>query len=548
MAGLRATVSALKEYQAITRRTGEPPAMVEADAMRQMALDEVGFSPIGGSARDLPPWNQDRMQEKALHMYRTNHMAHRLLAIVVDFVTGDGISVIAKGEDEAAAEGAAKGEADGSVPGRPAAPPEKAKPKAPEVTPIQDAIDEFWQDPINAMDRENPQRLLEWRLWGEILMPVRTSEDGSGRIRLGWIDPGSIKTVEPDPYTSVPSQIKIRDSALARVGYPILDVVRFREESERLEGNAFFMTINNVKGACRGISDLYTAYDWLRTMDQTLRAAAIRAEAQSAYIWDVLLKGKKEPDIRTWLQAHRAPPAPGTIRAHNESVEWKAVSPDLGAPGTGQHIQDIKTFIMGGFGFPNHWFGSGDDANLATASVMAEPTRKRLRRIGKEFGFLLEDVVAFALTNRAAVEGSKLVIDADNPRPFEVRIPDISGPDVAKVGAAVVAVTNAIVVAEEKGYVSHETAMSLFAAIAAQTGLEIDAAAEQQKIDVEDVHGAKDDAAASSDQEQAAAAAIARAMGAAGGTGAAPPGAPPAKPPGARSGQSLAPAMPGGEV
>lgn len=494
--GLAETVKVLREYRAITQRTGEAPSLVEAETLRGLAAEDRAWSPLSGQSRDLQPWNQTRMLEKVNTIYRQNHMAHRVLNLAVDFVVGDGINATAKGDESDENKNA-----------------------------VQDAIDSFWHDPINAMDRLMPQRLLEWLLWGEMLMPVRTAANGSGKIRLGWIDPLAIRAVNTDPATSAPAEVILQDSVVPRVGVAKLQVIRWIEKTETLEGDAFFYPRNHVMGAGRGISELYTGHDWMTALDRTLRAAALRAEILNYFIWDVTLKGKDEPAVRKWLQEHGStPPKPAAIRAHNDAVVWEAKAPDLGSRDNADFLQAIKTYIMGGFGYPNHWFGSGDDANLATAAVMSEPTRRALRKIGKDLGHVLTDVLMFALgsvdrgTAREASD-PKLAADDWTP-PFDIQIPDVAGPDVAKVGAAVVAVTNAIVVAEEKGFVSHETAMSLFAAIAAQTGLEIDPAEEKAKIEVEEKERGDDENREDADREAKAAAALRTALvGSGGGAG-----------------------------
>lgn len=464
-------VAAIAAARTVYGAAGSGRALViaEASAMTQLALDEVGYRRAGGGWQEngIEPWNHTRHQAVALRLFQKHHMARRLLHLITDFVVGDGITVAAKTDDEAT---------------------QKA---------YQLLLDEFWNDPINAMDKTNEQRCIEWNLWGEICMPVRRNEQ-TGQIRLGWITPRAIEAVEPDVVTGQPAWIVLTAQAAEAVGRPRLSVIRVRDDVDGMpdgviEGDCFYRAINTPWGADRGISELYTAADWLDVLDNTLRAHADRAKLDSYFIWDVTLHGADEPTVAAWVAANADKrPKPNSIRAHNEKVEWKCVSPALGSADMAEHIRTLKTYIMGGFGYPNHWFGSGDDANLATAAVMSEPTRKNLRRKQKQFKGLMVDVLKYVMASYQAA--GRLPREYDTMgEPFDVQIPDLSGPDIAKVGAAMTQIAAAIQVAEENGWISHDTAMEMFAAIASETGLTIDPAAEREKVDEDDRAGAQDD-------------------------------------------------------
>ncbi len=431
------------------------PVIVEASVLKELSQEMAGFRVEGGSELDLKPWDHDKMQEAVVTMYRNDHMAGRLLDIIVDFVVGDGITVQAVHEKD-------------QVQGV-----------------IQDVIDVYWNDPINAMDQLNEQRCLELNLWGEAALTSQRNEQ-SGRTRLGWITPSAISKIIPDSLTGHPGTLVLKGSACGEVGAKTLDVIRYRPSSDSMEGNVFFKAVNTLIGAQRGVSELYSASDWFKTLDGTMRAQADRVKLLNRYIWDVTLEDYSETEIKEWLKNHGKPPAPNSIKAHNQKVTWKAESPQLGAYESTNHSKLLKTHILGGFGYPNHWFGAGDDANLATAAVMAEPTRKALRRKQRQYKWFLADMVRFELQSvqrAGGLAGIDLSID-----PFKIQIPDLSGPDISKISTAVATMVSAIAMAEEKGYLTHDTAAEMFASIGSETGFEITASLELEKIkgEVED--------------------------------------------------------------
>lgn len=449
-------ISAAKAGWSIAAGGGRPVVLAESSVI-ELENETVGMRLIGGSKRDLGAWDQVKMQKLALHLSRHNHMAKRMLDIIVDFIVGDGIKTTAKHEDE-----------------------ERRKL-------IQSVLDRLWQDPINDMQRQNPQRVFELFLWGEVLMPAKVNEL-TGDVRLGWIDPSQIDKIEPDKMTKRPAYVKLMQEAgvEAEVEGGILEVVRFSFAEGRLVGNAFYHQINCVMTGRRGISEYFTALDWFDVLDEFMKIANDRAKALMDYIWDVTLEGADDTDIKKFKRSQEAP-RPASLRVHNEKVKWDAKAPPLVAYEASRHVKDLKTYIMGGYGYPNHWFGSGDDANLATAEQMSEPTRKALRRKTQQVVYLLTDICRFALYQaQVAPQGILNGVDVDVMSDcFEVVVPDIGGSDVAKIGSALQTVTASVSQAQSDELCSKDTGRKLFAVAASMIGVQIDPAQEKLKIDEE---------------------------------------------------------------
>lgn len=480
--------------------SGERAAVLSESDIQNLQREDIGYAALGARRTDVPAYTQQRMQEVALGLYRSNHMAKRLLEIIIDFVLGDGVKVVARHEDEATREA------------------------------IQECLDDFWEDPINEMDRKNPQRLTELNLWGEILMPVMVN-DLTKRVRLGWIDPACIAGVELDPITKEPARVKLDQVAQNDVGQEYLDVIRYSHADGTIVGNCFFYQINTIVSSSRGMSEFFTSADWFDIIDETLKVESDRSKVLQEYIWDVEIEGGTPDVIAAFIKSQRRP-KPGAMRVHNEKVKWQAIAPDLKAYENSRLSKDLKSYVLGGFGYPDHWFGAGGDANLATAEMMSEPTRKALKRKTRQFTFLLKDICRFVLVQAAQPSGMLAGVQNFDPLEdcFEITVPDIGGPDVAKVGAALQQITTAIGLALTSKLVTEETAREMFAAVASLTGVEIDPTAEGDKIDQASQEQAKLEQQQQEQQAQAtqdALAALSKAPGAQGGQQA-PMQAPPA--------------------
>lgn len=457
---------------------GERPVTLSEAEVDELGEDMTGYRRLTGGNQDIPGYDQLRMQKVALHLYRNNHMAKRMLEIIVDFVLGDGARVVARHDD----------------------------PKIQEK--IQEVLDRLWNDPINDMDRLNPQRLLEMNLWGEALIPVMDNEL-TGDLQIGWIDPSQIVEIKPDTVTKRPAFIKLSESAAKDAGMAELEVVRYTREAGTLVGNCFFQQINHVLTARRGISEFYTGADWFEILDEFMKITSDHARFAASHFLDVTIEDADDTDIKKFRRSQGVP-KPGMQKVHNQKVKYQYLTPQFGAYENSRFAKDVKSHLMGGHGYPEHWFGTGGETSLATAEQMSEPTKKALKRKTRQFTYLLKDICRFALVkSQAAPHGILNGVDVDPMSDcFDVLVPDISGPDVAKVGSAMQTVTASISQAMNDELCSVDTGRAIFSAVASMTGVDVDPEAEAEKIEADRAKRAEDQA----DRETEMAAVMSKAL------------------------------------
>lgn len=436
-------------------RAGEEVTLIEASQLQELTTEVEDFRMLSGGSLDDLQYRLRFQQQASYNLWRKNLLAQRLIDVNVDFMVGDGTNLVAKYD---------KGE-DGDNEIQDA---------------IQEVLDDLWYDPVNDMDDSLETKATEILIWGEVCMPA-TVNATSGSVRLGWVCPLEITEVHSDPVTGDPAVVEVTDQAAGAIGQKKLEVIRYNSKSGLLEGDCFYARIRGLKGTSRGVPELSVSLNWLNTLEKTLKAVADRAKVDTNFMWDIILKGKSNTECQTWIKKYWQRPAPGAVRVHNENAEINAVSPSLGANEMNQHVQMIKNHIVGGYGFPNHWFGSGNETNLATAAVMAEPTRKALRRKQKAFRRLLCDIARYRI--QKAVEVGVLSDDLDLSRdPFSVNMPDLSGPDIAKVAAGMQGVITSLIVGVENNLLSESTAIDIAAAAYGESGIEVDAAKEREAI------------------------------------------------------------------
>jgi hypothetical protein len=420
------------------------PVQLRAAAGSLFDAEDAGWTRLTGNPkRDLSPMRQDRQIEIATYLYRENPMAKWLLEITRDFIMAEGVSVQCEDED------------------------------------AQAVLTAFWDDPINFLDLKLEQKVLELSLYGEQLWPVFVNES-TGLVRLANVDPSRIKAVEHDPDNAeVPIGITLKGRAghngkRLRVLYPAPDEELFAAQALRqraetyIDGDCFWFSINSVSTATRGVSDLFALGDWLDGYEQFLFNTLDRTGFLNAFCWDITLTGMSQEAVNAWAGTFAAP-KPGSFFAHNEQVTMQAVSPDLKGADTSEHARLFRNQILGGMGVPSIWFGGGEDANLASATVMGVPTFKRLQRRQRLVRYIVQYLCRYQLQQAQRVGA---LGRGDLPE-AKIVLPQLQAEDLSRIGPALQQLTAACLQAEERGWIQPETSQQIFAAVAGRLGVEV---------------------------------------------------------------------------
>ena len=139
--------------------------LVEAAGATAVSSDETGWRRLSGGSdpsRDLTPMSQDRMQKFAFHLWERNILSNRIIELPLAYMLSEGVSVSADDEE------------------------------------VKRWITQFWTDPINSMNIKLAKKARQLAIFGEQCYPVFTNEI-SGHVRLGYLDPANIAEVIRDP-------------------------------------------------------------------------------------------------------------------------------------------------------------------------------------------------------------------------------------------------------------------------------------------------------------------------------------------------------------
>lgn len=412
--------------------------------------DEEGWRRLSSDAdRDLSPLSQARMRETALYLWDANLLANRIVELPLAYMLAEGVELRA---------------------GEPA---------------MQETIGRFWSDPINSMDVKLPKKVRELSIFGEQVWPTFVNQV-DGHVRLGYLDPALIETVVVDPDN--PEQpigiVTVRDRKGRQLRYRVIvngpeSVFTQRTQEIRAtfaDGEAFYFTVNDLSVSRRGRSDLRAPADWVDAYDQFLFGEIERYNFLRAFVWDVTVTGADESKIKEKARTIKAP-TPGSVRVHNETEAWKAVSPEIGAYESSAAGRLFRNHVLGGATIPEHWFGGGGDVNRATGDSMGEPTFKAFSMRQRFIKHMLESVGRYVIRQ-------KLIAEAGEPDWWDERLaceavfPEMTARDTTKYAAALAQVVAAVNMAIEAGRMSEQTGVALVASVAGRLGVEIDPEAE----------------------------------------------------------------------
>jgi hypothetical protein len=398
--------------------------------------DSAWRSLTSSSDRDLNQLTQRRMQDIAFYLYDSNPMAKRIVEIIRDFVVGDGFTYSAEDPN------------------------------------VKEVIDEFWNDPDNNLDAEIDVNVLEESIFGELCLPVWVNP-ANGHVKIGYIDPKLILKVVKDSSNPkiTKSVIWKKPSGSVERELAVINIDKNAKSKSyaRLSGECFYFTINKVSSASRGRSDLLCLSDWLDSYDQFLFARLERAFLLNTFIWDIKCEGMNKEELQSFVSTLSVPRA-GSIRAHNEKITWEAVSPKLESNDASGEARLFKNQILGGAGYPEHWFAEGSTTTRATALEMGLPTLKKLKARQRKTKFELIHMINFVIDQ--AVLAGRLKKDVN--RKFRIIPSPIVSRDNKGTAEAISGLVTGLTQAKANNWIDDKKAKVILNAILSQIGVDME--------------------------------------------------------------------------
>ncbi|HVA25954.1 MAG TPA: hypothetical protein VMW62_16370 [Chloroflexota bacterium] len=383
--------------------------------------------------KDVIPSTYLELHNQAYEAFNSNPLARQAIEITTSMVLGSGLRVVAR------------------------------SPR------VQRILDRFWQDADNHMDLRIYSLCTELALYGEQFIRFFVNPI-DGAVKIGQIDPSTIDQIVTDP-NNVEKPLRFHQRPVGP-GFDVWGTVTgvlgasdqppatdYRQEGVWFEAGREVVqfAINKVSNAKRGQSDLATMIVWLRRYKDWLTDRVRLNKYKGAFLWDVKLTGADKKTIDRKKMEYAYPPLPGSLVVHNETEEWSAVEPKIGADQVEADGKAIKMMVAVGAGLPEHYLAEGGNVNKATAAEMGLPTLKRFQRRQDYAGFMLRTIL-----DRVLLEAQQAgLLSARLDKRYEVVFPPIDTDDGEVIASAVGKLVPALQAAKQEGWLSDATAMKL---------------------------------------------------------------------------------------
>lgn len=422
-----------------------PAAVAERLQAASISLDnEYGWRLLNGqSTRELLIAPYETQIITAYWLYKTNPLAGFLVDTPAAFVAADAMPYSCENDD------------------------------------VKAILQEFWDR--NRLELRWGNYIKELSVFGNIILTAHVAEQ-TGRVKLGYLDPGLISTTITDPedvQTKIGVKIKATETHEARILKVILD--RDTEEDlspnakalrdQMTDGQCFLIQINCMSSELLGTSDLFNVGDHLDSYEQMMIDAGEKYSQFNAFYYDITVEGADAKKLEEERNLY-TPPRTGGAFIHNEKVKSVGIAPDLKAPDAEAASRFQRRHILGAKNIPNHWYADPDGSNRATADAMDRPTLMNFTRRQNEAKAVLKTIADFVITS--ALDASYLNVPEDEAYKYLISTPPLTDKDVAKLSTMLRDVSTSLVVAQGQGWIDQDKAGKMFAFCTAMLGFEYD--------------------------------------------------------------------------
>ncbi|MHA2264509.1 MAG: hypothetical protein ACXAEN_19110, partial [Candidatus Thorarchaeota archaeon] len=195
------------------------------------------------------------------------------------------------------------------------------------------------------------------------------------------------------------------------------------------------------------------------------------------FSWDVTLEEADEDTVMDRASdIMKKPPKKGSVNVHNDSEAWNFVAPDVKQQGSVATFKALIGMILGGGGFPIHWFAFADDANRATALAQGDPTAKSLQHDQSIVKHTWLEMVQFVV-DQAVIAGQAQLQDEK----FGLAMTEITTKDLSRSAQLFAPLAAAFINAIDAGLMTQESAVQAWVKMLSELGVDLDSTEEAKK-------------------------------------------------------------------
>lgn len=362
--------------------------------------DSPGWTSLSGRPHDLTSSEIMKQYEDALEAWRKNPIAFRIIGITSDYVVGDEIVVSSTNR--------AMNKFGGT----------------------------FWNHPKNRMDLRLEPMCDELSRAGDLFVLLfRNEADGMSYVRFVTKDRIASITLADNDWETELVYHETQESGEPKAWYS-----PNHPDAPSADAVMLHYSVNRPIGTTMGEGDLTTITPWLMRYSRMLEDRVRLNWAVRAFLWVVTVPSNK---VKSKTEQYRHPPEAGSIIVKDESEDWEVMAPLLRASDASHDLKAVRGIIDAGSGYPPHWRGEAEVANLATARAMTSPTERHLIRRQKYFHYMLQDLVYIAYQRAYESGRVRKIAETDYDKLFIVTASDLSRSDNESLAKAARDITQA---------------------------------------------------------------------------------------------------------
>jgi hypothetical protein len=351
-------------------------------ALAVRALDDAADRRVSQDTypRDRHDYDRDEVLQDALHAWRHNPLARRIVELTSQYVVGGGLGVECKHER------------------------------------THRFLRRWWDHRLNRMAMRAFDLCDELSRSGNLFIVVSTDAAGMSYIRaLPTQDILEIESEANDlEQETVIWERAAADGSFEAVSGPHGLTGRpwkaYNPQTDAT-GDAGFepvvvhYSVNRPVGAKWGESDLASLVRWLGRYSAWLEDRARLNRYRQAFVYVVKAQFTSQAErLQRQAELNANPPNPGSILVADNSEEWSVLNPDLSSFEAAEDGLALKKMIAVGSGNPLHFLAEPESATRTTAESAGGPTFRHYEQRQQFFLWLMQDLARIVVRRRAMID------------------------------------------------------------------------------------------------------------------------------------------------
>ena len=220
----------------------------------------------------------------------------------------------------------------------------------------------------------------------------------------------------------------------------------FAKAGDRLQKDVTVYQVRTNTLGLRGVPEAHRMYDWAKAHARSVRSLVTLAKALAMFAWQRKVTTKSAAALKGMAdQFATPPPGDAAVLAENQNVDTTPVG--VGTGGMTNLLGASRETLLEAtrpFGFGEHFYGSGANANLATATAMTMPAIWRIDDRQAIYRKVFDDFCQFAIKRTRGSSHAFVSLPQRVDTALDINMPPAQPQTPQGVGALLMALVPAV--------------------------------------------------------------------------------------------------------